>query len=243
MPRFLCLLLDDLGDLLDRLVDLVVLVDHDVVVLGRGGHLDLGVAEPKVELFGRLGAAHREAVAERVHRRRHDEDGQCLGEQRFDLPHPLRLRLDDDDPMLLERVGQGVAANTLEVAVDHRPLEEVAGLDLLAELLRLVEVVVRALDLAGPRLAARRGHVHDGVGNDADQAFDDRVLPPSRRRGDDDQETAAVDAQRTSPNGAAVTVGAPSAARYARRSSASGAVKVRGPLCGRFTDSLHACRN
>src|SRR4029077_9486847 len=162
---------------------------------------------------------------------------------RLDLPHPLGIWLDDHDLVAAQCVAEDVAPHSFEIAVDHRPLVKVACLDLLAELLGRVEVVPDAVGLTGPGLAARRGDVDDGVIKLLEEPVDDDILPRTGRRRDDHQESLAVDAQRTSPNGATVTLGAPSASRYARRSTASGAVNVRGPLCGRLTDRRQACRN
>src|SRR6266851_9326533 len=72
----LAFLADDLGDLVCGLVDLPVLVHHDVVVLRRGGHLDLRVPQAHRALLRRFGPAMLEAALERFDRRRHDEDGQ-----------------------------------------------------------------------------------------------------------------------------------------------------------------------
>src|SRR3989442_9920861 len=244
MPRLLHLLPHDLGDLLHGLIDLCILVHHDVVVLGRRGHLDRGVAHTDVELLGRLGAPLLQALLQRIERRRHDEDGQGLRQLGFDLPHPLRLGLDDDDPMVAEGVGKRVLSYAFEVAVDHRPLQKIPGLDLGTELLGLVEVVVDPLLLVRARLATGRGHVHDGVVERLHEAGDHGVLTGARRRGDDDEERFSVDAgQRICSRTAVAPIGGPRDARYAARSGASGAVKVRSPACGRRTVSRQACRN
>src|SRR6266550_7067512 len=204
---------------------------------------DLRVAHAQLALVVGLGAAIDEPLAERVQRRRHDEYGQRLGQHRLDLPHSLRLRLDDDDPVAAERVCEGVLADTFEVAVDHRPFEEIPGLDLRAELLRLVEVIVDAVLLAAARLAAGGGHVDHGVVELLDQTVDDRVLPGTGWRRNNHEEAATIDAQRRSSRSGPAVTGVPSPSRYATSSGASGAVKVRSPACGSRTVRRQACRN
>src|SRR5207244_7130776 len=63
-PRSLCLLADDLLDLLDRLRHLAVLVDDDVVVLRCRGHLDLRISQPQRAGLGGLRAATLAPAAE-----------------------------------------------------------------------------------------------------------------------------------------------------------------------------------
>ena len=181
-----------------------------------------------------------EPLAKRGQRRRHDEHGQRLGQHCFDLPHSLRLRLDDYDPMVPESVRERVLADSLEVAVHHRPFEEVPSLDLRAELLGLVEVVVDPALFPATWLAARRGDVHHSVFQFFHEPVDHRVLPAAGRRGDDHEQTATVDAQRSSSSSGVAVTGVPSPARYATRSGASGAVKVRSPPRGRRTVRRHA---
>src|SRR6266568_3219645 len=62
VPGTLRLFLDDLHDLLDRLIELPVLVHHDIVVLRRRGHLDLRVPQTHRPLLRCLGAAMLEAT-------------------------------------------------------------------------------------------------------------------------------------------------------------------------------------
>src|SRR5256885_2063551 len=83
-------------------------------------------------------------------------------------------------------------ADTFEVAVDHRPFEEIPGLDLRAELLRLVEVIVDAVLLAAAWLAAGGGHVDHGVVELLDQTVDDRVLPGTGWRRNNHEEAATI---------------------------------------------------
>src|SRR5205807_5103708 len=220
-----------------------IVVYDDVVIFRGGGHLDLSVAHPKLALLIGLGTAIDESLAERVQRWRHDEYGQRLGQHGLDLPHSLRLGLDDDDPVVAERVRERVLAHPFEVAVDHRPFEKVPGLDLRAELLRLVEVVVDAVLLAAARLAAGGGDVDDGVVELLDQAVDHRVLSGAGGRGDDHEQAAAIDAQASSSRSGVAVTGVPSPFRYTTRSGASGAVKVRSPPCGSRTVRRQACRN
>src|SRR6266545_2702373 len=205
--------LDDLGDLVDRLVELAVLVHDDVVVFRRGRHLDLRIPQPHGALLRCLGAAMLEAALQRFDRRRHDEDGQRLRQLRLDFPHTLRIGLDDHDLVAAQRVAEDVAPHSLELAVYDRPLEEVACLDLLAELLGRVEVVPDAIDLAGPRLTACRGDVDDGVVQLLHELIDDDVLSPTGRRRDDHEQALAVDAHVTSENSGDRDEGAPSVSR------------------------------
>src|SRR5205823_6116526 len=151
--------------------------------------------------------------------------------------------LDDDDLVIAQGVGERVLAYPLEVAMHHRPLEEVAGLDLGTELLRLVEVVVDPVLLTLARLAARRGDIDDRIVELLDEPVDHRVLSGPGRRGDDHEQAATIDAQRSSSNTGVAVTGVPSSARYAARSGASGAVKVRSPPCGKRTVKRHAWRN
>src|SRR5207249_6181474 len=125
----------------------------------------------------------------------------------------------------------------------HRPFEEVPSLDLRAELLGLVEVVVDPVLFPATWLAARRGDVHHSVFQFFHEPVDHRVLPAAGRRGDDHEQTATVDAQRSSSSSGVAVTGVPSDARWAARSGASGAVKVRSPPCGRRTVRRHAWRN
>src|SRR6266850_1450073 len=80
MAGLLSFLPDDVDDLRDGLVDLPFLVHHHVVVLRRGGHLDLGVPEADRDLLRRLGAAPVEPRAQDLDRGRHHEYRQYLGE-------------------------------------------------------------------------------------------------------------------------------------------------------------------
>src|SRR5438309_917132 len=182
VPRLFHLLLDDLGHLLHGPVDLAVFVHHDVVIFRCRGHLDLGVAHAEIALLRRLGPPLEQALAQRIERRRHDEDGQGLRQHHLDLPHSLRLGLDDHDLVVAERVRERVAADAFEVAVDHGPFEEVARLDLRAELLRLVKVVMLAMLFVRAGLPARRGHVDHRIVKHLDQPLDDRVLTPAPLR-------------------------------------------------------------
>src|SRR6185503_20447833 len=102
------------------------------------------------------------------------------------------------------------------------PLEEVARLYLLAELLGRIEVVPHAVDLTGARLATRRGHVHDGIVQlpHLHKPVDNGVLPCSGGRRDDHEQTFAVDAHDTSANSGVRDDGIPRRSRYATRSGA-----------------------
>src|SRR5438105_1158686 len=239
--RALALPADDVLDLVHRLGDLPVLIDDHVVVLGGGRHLDLGVAQAEIERLGRLRATTLEAAAKRFDRWRHDEDRYRIGKHRLQLSHALRIRLDDHHGVIAQRFSERVLANTLVVVVDHRPLQEQAILDRLAEFLGGIEVVVHRLDLAGPRRTTRRRDVELRVGQLLHEPMDDRVLSRARRRRDDHEESLPQAA--SSPYGGAVTSGVPSEARTARRSSGSGALKVRSPACGSRTVSRQAWRN
>src|SRR5207249_2927207 len=244
VPRLFHLLLDDLGHLLYGPVDLAVFVHHHVVIFRCRGHLDLGVAHAEIALLRRLGPPLEQPLAQIIERRRHDEDGQGLRQHHLDLPHSLRLGLADHDLGVAERVRERVAADAFEVPVDHGPFEEVARLDLRAELLRLVKVVMLAMLFVRAGLPARRGHVDHRVVKHLDQPLDDRVLTPARRRRNDHKEPLPVERrQRTSSQIDVATAGVPRLARYVTRSGASGAVNVRSPACGRRTVRRQACRN
>src|SRR2546428_2719480 len=123
--------------------------------------------------------------------------------------------------------------------MDHGPLEEVPLLDLGTDLLRLVEVVVHAVLLALAGLAARRGHVDDGVVERLHEPLDHRVLPRPRRRRDDHEQPATVHALAAQGRAPPIasrsgvrTAGPPRAARKAARAGARGAADVPPPACG-----------
>ena len=90
--------------------------------------------------------------------------------------------------MLLDRA----AGRALELAVDLEPLEEAAGVAQRLELLAVDEVVVDAVDLAGPRRPGRRRHRQPEVGLALEQLLDDGALADPRRAGDDEQDGLAA---------------------------------------------------
>src|SRR5438874_10930480 len=98
MPRLLHLLSYDLGDLLHGLVDLPIIVHDDVVVFGRGRHLDLRVAHPKLALVAALGAPLVVPLAKPRRPLPLDERGPTLPQHRLDPAHSLALRLDVPAP-------------------------------------------------------------------------------------------------------------------------------------------------
>src|SRR6478609_237193 len=136
-----------------------VVVDHHVVELGLGRHLDLGGREPPRALLRVLRAAADEPADQLLHRRRGEEHELGLGHRRPDLARALQVDLQQrglpgGQPLLDGPPGGAVAVP----AVHHRPLEQLAPGDHAVELLGRHEVVVQAVDLARPRGPGRGRH-------------------------------------------------------------------------------------
>src|SRR5258705_2042120 len=105
----------------------------------------------------------------------------------------MDMVLHDDVWVLAQRVGEDVAGHAVDLPMDNRPLQEVARLDLLAELLRRVEVVGISVLLAGPWLSAGGRDIEDRARYGLQDPRDDGVLAATGRCGDVDEQPLAVD--------------------------------------------------
>ena len=176
------LLGDDLVDPLGGPLHLAGLVGHDVVVVLLARQLDGGVALAELELVGGLGRAAAQALEQVLERRRDDEDEQRVGDLLLDDLGALDVDLEDHVAAGQERVADLAPRRAVPVARGPGRLEELAGGAQRRERGGVEEVVVDAVDLAGPHRPRRAGHdvVVVGVVRPAPQRVDDRVLPDAR---------------------------------------------------------------
>ena len=137
-------------------------------------------AQAPLDLLRRVGAAADEPLAQRRVGRRHDEHLHRRGQRLAHLARALHLDLQHD-----RHAGAGAA---LELGA-QRPvaaagvggvLDERAGGDLAIELGVAEEVVVDAVDLAGPRRARRRRDRQLELRHAREQAADQRALADAR---------------------------------------------------------------
>ena len=91
-----------------------------------------------------------------------------------------------------QRVLHGRLGGSVAVAEHRRPFDELAGGDEPVELGVVDEMIIHILGFAGPLGTRGRGHRHGDVAVGLEQHARDRRLAGTRRRGEDDQETAAV---------------------------------------------------
>src|SRR4029077_19653593 len=105
-----------------------------------------------------LGGAAAEALEEVLERWRDQEDQQGTGDLALDHLCALDVDLQDHVAASGETLADLVARRAVPGAVDLVRLEEAARRALSGEGLRVHEVVVDAVDLAGPGGARRAGH-------------------------------------------------------------------------------------
>jgi len=146
---------DDRVDLLGRPLDLAGLVDHDVVVVVLARQLEGRVPLAQLELVGRFGRPRAKSLEQGSQGRWDHEDQERLADLFLDDLGSLDVDLEDRILAGGQRAPDLVARRAVPVAVDLVRLEEAACVADPEELVAADEVVVDALDLAGPRCPGR----------------------------------------------------------------------------------------
>ena len=160
----------------------------------RAGARDLigGDLEAPAHLFRCLAAAPGQVRFEGGRVGGFEGDEERIREHGAQRLSTLHVHADDDVLAGLQRGADRLPRDAVEVAVDLGVLEQLAGGDLLQELLARHEVVVDALvlSLAGGAGGHRRG-AHHGLAA-IDGAVDHGVLADTRGAGEDDDERRAI---------------------------------------------------
>jgi len=163
-----------------------IIVNYNMIIGLTAANFLFGLREAVSDDFGRVGAALFDARGERVQRGRADEHQHRLGHKIFDLLRALRVQLQDDVAAAREFVRDPRARRAVEVAVDLRPFQELAGIAHCDEAFAADEEVVFAflLAFAGRARGMRDGDLRSAGGA---QAGVDGRLAGAGGRGDDKQ--------------------------------------------------------
>src|SRR5689334_18453780 len=207
------------------------------LVLGR--QLLLGDAQAGRDLLVVVGASPDQARAQRLERRRGDEDLYGLGQRGPDLAGALDLDLEDDGMPGLGTALELAVQGAVTTARVDRVLDELAGLDAALEVRVVEEVVVDTVLLAGARRARRGRDAELEFRHALAQGADQRALADARRTRDDEDARHRASLRR-------VADGAPLAAQHgdqlgalALRESADGLAR-RDPTLLEHLVRLHA---
>src|SRR5712692_1899759 len=176
-----------------------VVVGHHVVVVRGAGHLALGDLAPRGEVLRGFAAALDLPPLTLLLRRRHDEDGDRIGNEAADLVRALDVDLQHDVASGMARILDAVAEGAVEIAVVCGVLEKRAFPHQVLELVPREEGVVVIRLFVRPRLARGARDGIDQVAVQLEEPLDHRVLPHARRAGDHDEKASLhlTDAQKS----------------------------------------------
>jgi hypothetical protein len=160
-------------------------IDDDVVEVSRLRNLVPGVDHALRDDFGRVLAAAAQAAVQLFPRRRQDEDQHGAREDALDLQRALEVDLQHDIVAITQALLHRGAGGAVAVAVDLRPLEEVAVVDHLAEGIGGDKPVFTAVFFLAARGAGGVRDRHHEAGVDLQQGLDEAGLAGAGRGGDD----------------------------------------------------------